>query len=124
MAHLANQRQMTFQGVNLEQLLDFIDERFGDKGCLLLEYKKFGIWNYEKASVKAGPYVSCTIVFYESDKETCDVYLWGTGGGFDLVRDFQRDLRDEVAEEISSYATSELGLKKTFDAAEDEDLNP
>jgi len=109
MSHWPNKRQLTFDGQNSEELLNFIDEKFGDRGCLLLEYKKFGVWNYEKG-VR-----SCTIVFYKSGEETCDIYLWGTGGGgVD-----SGSVRDAVAKEISKYAVDELKLKKTYDAAED-----
>jgi len=114
---------MTFQGENVAELLNFIDEKFGDRGCLLLEYKKFGVWNYEKIFLRTNAQTSCTIVFYKSDEETCDVYLWGTGGGIGFLAGLdwgtKKSLRDAVAKEISRYAIEELKLKKTYDAAED-----
>lgn len=103
---------MTFDGENVGELLNFIDEKFGDKGCLLLEYKKFGVWNYEKRAR------SCTIVFYKSGEETCDIYLWGTGGEIGILGDVDSgSVRDAVAKEIFTYAIEKLKLK-TYDAAE------
>jgi hypothetical protein len=66
---------------------------------------------------------SCTIVFHKSGEETCDVYLWGTGGGIGVLTCLdwgsQKSVREAVAEEISTYAVEDLKLKKTYDAAED-----
>jgi hypothetical protein len=112
---------MTFEGANVGELLNFIDQKFGDKGCLLLEYKTIGIWNYEKMFLRQASVTSCTIVYHKSDKEKCDVYLWGTGGGVGYVGiDYgtEKSIRDTVAKEISTYAVEQLKLRKTYDADE------
>jgi len=115
---------MTFEGEQLEELLNFIDEKFGDKGCLLLDFKKFGVWNYEKNTLMNMNYTSCTIVYFRSEPKVCQVYLWGSGGqsayGFEWGS--QDKVRDFVANEISKYAVDELKLTKTLDTAEDTDL--
>ncbi len=72
---------MTFSGEKTEDLLDFIDEKFGDKGCLLLDYKRLGVWNHEEVFFRTAARSSCTIVYFKSGDGICDVYLWGTGGG-------------------------------------------
>jgi hypothetical protein len=121
MSHTANRRQMTFEGEKLDELLNFIDEKFGDKGCLLLDFKKIGVWNYEKNTVLNMNYTSCTIVYFRTEPETCEVYLWGSGGQSFLGADWgsQDKVRDFVAKEISKYAVEELKLRKTLDTSED-----
>jgi len=112
---------MTFEGADVGELLNFIDEKFGDKGCLLLEYKTIGIWNYEKMFLRTAAQTSCTIVFHKSDEGKCDVYLWGTGGEvgyFGNDHGIQKSIRDAVAEQISTYAVEQLKLRKTYDADE------
>jgi len=114
---------MTFQGENTGELLDFIDEKFGDKGCLLLDYKRMGVWNCEKTFLRTNAQTSCTIVFFKTDEKECDVYLWGTGGGIGYLTGLdwgsQKSLRDKCANDISEYAIETLKLKKTYDATED-----
>ena len=111
MSHTPNRRQMTFEGEQLEELLNFIDE-------------KFGVWNYEKNTLMNMNYTSCTIVYFRSEPKVCQVYLWGSGGqsayGFEWGS--QDKVRDFVANEISKYAVDELKLTKTLDTAEDTDL--
>jgi hypothetical protein len=111
---------MTFEGTNAGELLNFIDERFGDKGCLLLEYKTIGVWNYEKMFSTPLPIHqrSYTIVYHKTDEGKCDIYLWVSGGYpvFDPITEKSR--RDSVANEISAYATEQLKLQKTYDADE------
>ena len=123
MSHTPNRRQMTFEGENVGELLNFIDEKFGDKGCLLLDYKRIGVWNYEKMFLRTNAQASCTIVFYKSDEGKCDVYLWGTGGGIGVLTGVdwgsEKSIRDAVAEQISKYAVDQLKLRKTYDAADD-----
>jgi len=111
---------MTFEGANVEGLLNFIDERFGDKGCLLLENKTIGIWNYEKMFLRQFPIkqTSYTIVYHKTGEGKCDIYLWGTGGYPLLDPGTEKSRRDAVAKQISTYAVEQLKLRKTYDADE------
>ena len=120
MSHTPNRRQMTFEGTNVGDILNFIDEKFGDKGCLLLESTTIGVWNYEKMFSTPLPIHqrSYTIVYHKTHEGRCDIYLWGSGGYPLLDPVTENSIRDSVAKEISSYSTEPLKLKKTYDAEE------
>ena len=124
MSRIPNRRQMRFEGDNLGGLLHFLDTKYGHKGFLTIDVddKKVVIFTYEKFYWRTASDTSCTIVFYKSEPNACDIYLWGSGGRQGVLGSSlgsERSIRDKVAKEIAKYAIENLGLRKTYDEKED-----
>ena len=116
-------RRIGLKGERLDDLLDHISRLYGIRANTIKEMygKKIGFFVCENYYARINSPVSCSILYYQQDKDSCEIEIVTSGGssGFLAIGwGAEGHMESKVAESIIKHAVKKLNLEKIKDNKE------
>lgn len=112
-------KKLRIEGKRIDELVDFLSSSNSDdedfcKASVIKEIcdRKVGFFVIEGLYMRIQHTVTCSIFFYQTDLDSCEIVAVGSGGAtaLGITWGAQKDIEKKIAEHILKFA-EEAGMK-------------